>query len=111
MQYETVVGNVAGYLNTYYDSNHVPFSKKVTIQDATTLITTNGMNISLTLTSYQGTNTGVTIFYRDPSKTTDSLRLILGISIGVTGAVIIIILIVYLCKRKRQHQVKNTRLD
>jgi hypothetical protein len=33
MQYEMVLGHIAGYLNTVYDSNHVPFSKVVTSRE------------------------------------------------------------------------------
>jgi len=101
VQFEKIKGDLAGPLNTYYDTMNISLSKLVTVTESDFVIESKGRNIMLTLQSTSNFhNTNVVLRYKNADGKSQ-IGLIVGLTIGVLAIIALLIVVCY-CKKKRQ---------
>ena len=98
-------GEIAGYLNSFYDSNDQVYAFPINSVTKNVTIKTRGRNLALTFACRQQTNSLIKFGYGDFNTHSDALGWILGLGFGIPALIIIVLTGVFcmFCRRHNHH--------
>ena len=104
VQYEQIKGDLAGYLNTYFDYANKSYQKLVSINENNFSVSTGGRSLMITVSSKNtGHSAQVVLRFQNPNKS--RIGFILGLTFGIVGFLVVIIVIACCCRKRRERKV------